>query len=121
MGLFFFFIPYIRTTTASKMENRKLSNAEKKHHHNLSEQKRREQLRQTYDKLVDLVPSLSDTENRSELIIMNKSVEYVMELRREYDELVKNGGGEGREEREVSAEIEEGEEGEVKREESVDS
>lgn len=50
-----------------------LSLEQKKLHHIQSEHKRREQIRSTFDTLVDLVPNLEVKENRSELAILVKS------------------------------------------------
>lgn len=49
-----------------------LTEEQKKQNHVLSENKRRNQLRSTYDRLVDLVPDLEPKENRSELAILTK-------------------------------------------------
>ncbi|ODV95669.1 hypothetical protein PACTADRAFT_50361 [Pachysolen tannophilus NRRL Y-2460] len=72
-----------------------LSEDVKKHNHNESEQRRREQLRSTYDKLVELIPSLSFEESRSELAILNKSVNYIKQLRKEHDELLQKSKEKG--------------------------
>lgn len=57
-------------------------------HHIASEQKRRENIRAEFDKLVSLTPSLTELENRSELNILTKSADYIDELKQENAKLV---------------------------------
>lgn len=59
-----------------------------KAHHIASEQKRRGNIRSEFDKIVKLTPSLSDQESRSELTILNKSANYIEQLRVENAKLV---------------------------------
>lgn len=57
-------------------------------HHIASEQKRRENIRSTFDKIVALTPSLNEHENRSELNILTKSADYIDALKQENERLV---------------------------------
>lgn len=61
-----------------------LSEQEKKKNHILSEQKRRQNIRAGFDMLVELVPNLSQLQ-RSEAVILQKSVEYIKTLLDEKD------------------------------------
>lgn len=63
--------------------SRQLTDAEKKRHHIESEHRRREQIRATFDRLVDIVPDLEPKEKRSELVVINKTSEYIKKLRAE--------------------------------------
>ncbi|KAI0462247.1 hypothetical protein LJB42_004335 [Komagataella kurtzmanii] len=65
-----------------------LSDEQKKINHIQSEQRRREQIRSTYDKLVDIVPDLTTKENRSELSILTKTSSYIRKLREENEGLL---------------------------------
>ncbi|KAL1934471.1 hypothetical protein VTP01DRAFT_6653 [Rhizomucor pusillus] len=56
-----------------------LTEAEKKANHIASEQKRRQNIRLGFDQLIEIVPSLSQG-NRSEALILQKSVEYIRHL-----------------------------------------
>lgn len=57
-------------------------------HHIASEQKRRENIRREFDRIVDLTPTLSDLERRSELNILTKSADFIDHLRFENAQLV---------------------------------
>lgn len=65
----------------SKAKQSQLSEEQKKAHHIASEQKRRENIRQEFDRIVELTPQLSDKESRSELNILSKSADYIEELK----------------------------------------
>ncbi|GMG37572.1 unnamed protein product [Ambrosiozyma monospora] len=65
-----------------------LSAEEKKLRHIQSEHKRREQIRSTFDKLVRIIPSLEQKESRSELVVLNKTSDYLEELRQQRQKLV---------------------------------
>ncbi|KAF7728749.1 hypothetical protein EC973_005587 [Apophysomyces ossiformis] len=56
-----------------------LTEAEKKANHIASEQKRRQNIRLGFDQLIDIVPSLTHG-NRSEAVILQKSVEHIRHL-----------------------------------------
>ncbi|CCC69464.1 hypothetical protein NCAS_0C04740 [Naumovozyma castellii] len=58
-------------------KDRKLSEDEVRMNHLSSEKKRRENVRLTYDDLVKAVPDLRLSENRSELIIYQKTMNYL--------------------------------------------
>ncbi|OBA19965.1 hypothetical protein METBIDRAFT_210498 [Metschnikowia bicuspidata var. bicuspidata NRRL YB-4993] len=60
-----------------------LTEEEKKAHHIASEQKRRENIRMEFDRIVELTPSLSSQESRSELNILTKSADYIDSLKEE--------------------------------------
>ncbi|KAI8865733.1 hypothetical protein GQ42DRAFT_165906 [Ramicandelaber brevisporus] len=63
-----------------------LTEEEKKANHIASEQKRRQNIRQGYEKLVTLVPTLSQSQ-RSEALILQKTVEYIKMLLQEREHL----------------------------------
>ncbi|CAH2350629.1 protein Ino4p [[Candida] railenensis] len=65
-----------------------LTEEEKKAHHIASEQKRRENIRSEFDRIVDLTPTLTDLENRSELNILTKSADYIDKLKEENQRLI---------------------------------
>lgn len=58
-------------------------------HHIASEQKRRENIRSEFDKIVSLTPALTESENRSELNILTKSADYIDYLKSENQKLIK--------------------------------
>lgn len=60
----------------AKKRNR-LSETQIKQNHVTSEKRRREIVRNIYDELVNLVPDLTEKENRSELMIYTKSINYI--------------------------------------------
>lgn len=57
-------------------------------HHIASEQKRRENIRSEFDRIVSLTPTLTELENRSELNILTKSADYIDYLKDENDRLI---------------------------------
>ncbi|KAK6457690.1 basic helix-loop-helix transcription factor [Scheffersomyces xylosifermentans] len=65
-----------------------LTEDQKKAHHIASEQKRRENIRSEFDKIVSLTPTLTESENRSELNILTKSADYIDQLKDENSNLV---------------------------------
>lgn len=71
-----------------KTKSSVLSDEQKKAHHIASEQKRRENIRAEFDKIVSLTPNLNELENRSELNILTKSADYIDELRAENIKLI---------------------------------
>ncbi|KAK6201085.1 basic helix-loop-helix transcription factor [Scheffersomyces amazonensis] len=79
-----------RTPTGRKKTTKSsvLSEEQKKAHHIASEQKRRENIRSEFDKIVSLTPTLTDSENRSELNILTKSADFIDQLREENIKLV---------------------------------
>ncbi|CEI88044.1 Putative Heteromeric Ino2p/Ino4p transcription factor [Rhizopus microsporus] len=72
-------------TTSTKVRRRRkqphelLSEAQKKANHIASEQKRRQNIKIGFDQLIDIVPSLNHG-NRSEALILQKSVEHIRHL-----------------------------------------
>ncbi|KAF9923015.1 hypothetical protein FBU30_006871 [Linnemannia zychae] len=63
-----------------------LTEAEKKANHIASEQKRRQNIRIGFDSLVEIVPTLSECQ-RSEALILQKSVDYIQRLLDQKSEL----------------------------------
>lgn len=55
----------------------KLSVDQVRENHVISEKKRREIIRSIYDELVEIVPDLKEAENRSELVIYMKTINYI--------------------------------------------
>lgn len=60
----------------------------KQAHHIASEQKRRENIRSEFDRIVELTPTLTSLENRSELNILTKSADYIDKLKDENQKLI---------------------------------
>lgn len=60
---------------------------QKKENHIMSENRRRAQIRSTFDKLVEIVPQLQESESRSELAVLTKTSNYIEHLRSEYERL----------------------------------
>ncbi|CAN3359456.1 hypothetical protein DICA3_D04082 [Diutina catenulata] len=73
-----------RKTTKSSV----LTEEQKKAHHIESEKRRRLRIRSEFDKLVSLTPTLSESENRSELNILTKSADYICALKSENHQLI---------------------------------
>lgn len=80
-------------TTASKTKRRPssanwgLSLEQKKENHILSENRRRALIRSSFDRLVELVPQLETSENRSEYAVLTKTSRYIEHLRAENERL----------------------------------
>lgn len=66
-----------------------LTEEQKKKNHIVSESRRRDNIRLQFDKLVELVPTLTPLFARSEHVIMSRTAEYIEQLRREKAELLK--------------------------------
>ena len=64
-----------------------LSEEQKKANHIHSEQKRREKIRDQYDKLAELTPGM-EGQGRSEGRVLEEAVKYAEELRKERDQLI---------------------------------
>ncbi|KAF1807352.1 hypothetical protein FB192DRAFT_1246596, partial [Mucor lusitanicus] len=62
-----------------KQPHELLSESQKKANHIASEQKRRQNIRIGFDQLIDIVPSLNHG-NRSEALILQKSVDHIRYL-----------------------------------------
>ncbi|KAI9005847.1 hypothetical protein CLU79DRAFT_840935 [Phycomyces nitens] len=71
--------PRPRERRHRKAPHELLTDAEKKANHIASEQKRRQNIRLGFDQLIDSVPSLHHG-NRSEALILQKSVEHIQHL-----------------------------------------
>ncbi|KAF9547508.1 hypothetical protein EC957_008345 [Mortierella hygrophila] len=69
-----------------KLPHELLTDAEKKANHIASEQKRRQNIRFGFDSLVEIVPTLSECQ-RSEALILQKSVDYIQRLLEQKNEL----------------------------------
>ncbi|KAI7891551.1 uncharacterized protein EV154DRAFT_507725 [Mucor mucedo] len=67
------------TKTSKKTSHELLSDDQKKANHIASEQKRRANIRIGFEKLIDIVPTLSSG-HRSEALILQKSVEHLRQL-----------------------------------------
>ncbi|KAK2003907.1 hypothetical protein LX36DRAFT_565366 [Colletotrichum falcatum] len=77
-------------------EKPRLTEAEKKQNHIASEQKRRQAIREGFDRLTELVPGL-EGQGRSEGLVLKKTVEFMKEQLRQRQELVdriESAGGE---------------------------
>ncbi|KXH38243.1 helix-loop-helix DNA-binding domain-containing protein [Colletotrichum salicis] len=77
-------------------EKPRLTEAEKKQNHIASEQKRRQAIREGFDRLTELVPGL-EGQGRSEGLVLKKTVEFMKEQLRQRQELVErieSSGGE---------------------------
>ncbi|KAI8384773.1 uncharacterized protein BYT42DRAFT_544619 [Radiomyces spectabilis] len=68
-----------RERKSRKSTHELLTDAEKKANHIASEQKRRQNIRLGFDQLIEIVPSLNSG-NRSEAIILQKSVDHIKQL-----------------------------------------
>ncbi|KAK6214837.1 putative helix-loop-helix DNA-binding domain-containing protein [Colletotrichum tabaci] len=68
-------------------EKPRLTEAEKKQNHIASEQKRRQAIREGFDRLTELVPGL-EGQGRSEGLVLKKTVEFMKEQLRQRQELV---------------------------------
>ncbi|KAJ2658844.1 Transcription factor [Coemansia sp. RSA 1200] len=69
----------IRASKAAKKKGELLTEEEKKANHIASEQKRRQNIRVGYDQLIQIVPTLTPSQ-RSEALILQKTVEYIKYL-----------------------------------------
>jgi len=68
-------------------EKPRLSEHEKKANHIASEQKRRQAIREGFDRLTELVPGL-EGQGRSESVVLKKTVDYMREQTQERKNLV---------------------------------
>ncbi|CCU80012.1 helix-loop-helix DNA-binding domain protein [Blumeria hordei DH14] len=64
------------STNGSAEERPRLSENEKKANHIASEQKRRQAIREGFDRLTELVPGL-EGQGRSESVVLKKTVDYI--------------------------------------------
>ncbi|KAJ2780156.1 Transcription factor [Coemansia javaensis] len=69
----------VRVTRVVKKKGELLTVEEKKANHIASEQKRRQNIRTGYDQLIQIVPTLTPSQ-RSEALILQKTVEYIKYL-----------------------------------------
>ncbi|KAI9793994.1 MAG: hypothetical protein M1816_006619 [Peltula sp. TS41687] len=76
------------TTQCLSPEKPRLSEQEKKNNHIVSEQKRRQAIREGFDRLTELVPGL-EGQARSESIVLKKSVDFMRQSVEERRALVK--------------------------------
>ncbi|KAL2756748.1 hypothetical protein ACRALDRAFT_1092882 [Sodiomyces alcalophilus JCM 7366] len=79
--------PYHRSSSSATVENSdvivadekpRLTEAEKKQNHIASEQKRRQAIREGFDRLTELVPGL-EGQGRSEGLVLQRTVKYMRE------------------------------------------
>ncbi|OBT39908.1 hypothetical protein VE00_09036 [Pseudogymnoascus sp. WSF 3629] len=75
------------SATSNVDDKPRLSEHEKKANHIASEQKRRQAIREGFDRLTELVPGL-EGQGRSESIVLNKTVSYMRQQLREREQLV---------------------------------
>ncbi|KAJ2059964.1 Transcription factor [Coemansia sp. S146] len=68
-----------RASRVTKKKGELLTEDEKKANHIASEQKRRQNIRTGYDQLIQIVPTLTPSQ-RSEALILQKTVEYIKYL-----------------------------------------
>ncbi|KAJ2890130.1 Transcription factor [Coemansia aciculifera] len=68
-----------RAARVTKKKGELLTEDEKKANHIASEQKRRQNIRTGYDQLIQIVPTLTPSQ-RSEALILQKTVEYIKYL-----------------------------------------
>ena len=59
----------------------RLTDQVKRAHHIASEQKRRQAIRQAYERLVNLVPELTPDDVRSEATVLRATIAYIHSLR----------------------------------------
>ncbi|KAL6860072.1 Transcription factor [Amphichorda felina] len=81
-------------------EKPRLTEEEKKQNHIASEQKRRQAIREGFDRLTELVPGL-EGQGRSEGLVLKRTVEFMrekIEERRDLVDRVEKAGGEVNEE-----------------------
>ncbi|KAI8093427.1 uncharacterized protein BX664DRAFT_329684 [Halteromyces radiatus] len=71
--------PPVKERKSRKAPHELLTDAEKKANHIASEQKRRQNIRLGFDQLIEIVPALN-TGNRSEALILQKSVDHIKQL-----------------------------------------
>ncbi|ROT39703.1 helix-loop-helix DNA-binding domain-containing protein [Sodiomyces alkalinus F11] len=96
--------PYARSSSSATAENPdgtagdekpRLTEAEKKQNHIASEQKRRQAIREAFDRLTELVPGL-EGQGRSEGLVLQRTVKYMREQlaeRRALIERIEAAGG----------------------------
>lgn len=87
--------PQAGESSANGDEKPRLSEHEKKQNHIASEQKRRQAIREGFDRLTELVPGL-EGQGRSESVVLKKSVDYMraqVEERRILIEKIERLGG----------------------------
>ncbi|KAG6041645.1 hypothetical protein E4U41_003083 [Claviceps citrina] len=83
------------TVAAATEEKPRLTEEEKKQNHIASEQKRRQAIREGFDRLTELVPGL-EGQGRSEGLVLKRTVEYMrqqIEERRVLVEQIERSGG----------------------------
>ncbi len=71
----------------SAKEKPRLTEQEKKNNHIASEQKRRQAIREGFDRLASLVPGM-DGQGRSESLVLNSAIVYMKEQIDEYHKLM---------------------------------
>ncbi|RKF62505.1 putative mlx-interacting protein [Erysiphe neolycopersici] len=82
-------------TVSSTEEKPRLSEHEKKANHIASEQKRRQAIREGFDRLTELVPGL-EGQGRSESIVLKKTVDFIRDQlaeRQKLDKRIEELGG----------------------------
>ena len=80
--------PPSATESNSAQEKPRLTEQEKKNNHIASEQKRRQAIREGFDRLTELVPGL-EGQGRSESVVLKKSVDYMRLCAQERRQMIK--------------------------------
>jgi hypothetical protein len=75
-------------------EKPRLTEQEKKNNHIASEQKRRQAIREGFDRLANLVPGM-EGQGRSESLVLNSSIIYMKEQLDEYKRLLEQAQASG--------------------------
>ncbi|KAI9899053.1 hypothetical protein N3K66_005514 [Trichothecium roseum] len=87
--------PVANDAAAGADEKPRLTEEEKKQNHIASEQKRRQAIREGFDRLTELVPGL-EGQGRSEGLVLKRTVEFMREKiedRRDIVSRIEDGGG----------------------------
>ncbi|EKG18201.1 hypothetical protein MPH_04590 [Macrophomina phaseolina MS6] len=79
--------PPVTAKSAGQPEKPRLTEEEKKNNHIASEQKRRQAIRQGFDRLASIVPGM-EGQGRSEAIVLDATVKYMREQYAEQQRLV---------------------------------
>ena len=82
------------STTLNGTEKPRLSEAEKKNNHIVSEQKRRQAIREGFDRLAAIVPGMQG-QGRSEAVVLQATVDYIKAQMAKKEELRKQAHKKG--------------------------
>ncbi|ODQ66002.1 hypothetical protein NADFUDRAFT_34502, partial [Nadsonia fulvescens var. elongata DSM 6958] len=70
------------------MDTSLLTPKQKRANHIASEQRRRQAIREAFDLITGVVPNLDQRESRSEAIVLTRTVDYLLKLAKENEQLV---------------------------------